>query len=207
MLFTPSGATVSQRQSFIAFYQFSPFFVYVIIQTFSSFLDKAPARTKNADIKLVKAAYALSGIWSGLAYITTLLIAVFSSDPSVSISSIFLPSFRAVANASPETHIQEGSFLFMKIDYWIVWLACVVYASKTAQMMWMGGPIKMRDLHGLNGSVIIAGIMIGFAMCFFGPGAVVGGILYTRESKLREWFDEEGIKQKSNVILNGEDEI
>ena len=211
MLFTPSGATVAQRQGFITLYQFGPFFVYAVIQTFSSFLyrdgeseDESLSSTASKNfhhyrqIKLVKTAYAVAGIWSGLAYIGSILVVLFSrSHSSISLSNLFMPSLSAVARSSPETHIREGSFLFMKIDYAIVWLACVIYATKTAEMMWMGGPVKMRTIRTMTGSVVIAGLALSASMCVLGPGAIVSVLLYVREEKLRKWAEEEDEVKKN----------
>lgn len=188
MLFPPPGTTTSQHQSFITLYQFSPFFVYAIIQTFGSCLSRNEDRTAplDADAVFVKAAYLISGIWSAVTYVTTITVSIFS-DRTFSLWRIFMPSLQAVSNATAATHIKEGSFLFMQLDYIIVMAACLIYAVKTLELMWQGGPQKGKALSS-NGLVIgMATAVAGLSSLLIGPGATMSAVLYAREGLLRKW--------------------
>lgn len=195
MLFPGSQVTASQRQTFIVFYHFSPFFVYAIIQSFGNFLSpkiSGVEAKKNADARMVKWAYALTGLWSGTAYLTTLLLCLFSNNPEFTLGEIFVPNFSFPPK--PRTNdalIKAGSGLFMRLDYWIVVISVVIYVAKTAEMMWMGGPVKTRSLQKMRGSVIIASAGAFLATLVLGPGTVGSAVLYMRESRLREWREEE----------------
>lgn len=196
VLYPPSGTTASQHQSFIAFYQLSPFFVYIAIQTMSCLLPApmdSPMDTSDGvgkDASFAKTSYAVSGVWAAIAYVSTVIIALTSSDPEISLGNMFIPSISDVGNATAATHIKEGSFLFMKIDYIMVLIACVFYAAKTLELMWVGGPERAKGIASHRLAVV------GFCLTFVGslivgPGAVVSAVLYTREDKLRIWESEE----------------
>lgn len=213
MLFPPAGTTTSQHQTFIALYQFGPFLVYAIIQTFGTFLTKphddnnintAPSDADadaDADAIFVKTVYLISGIWSAVAYVATVLITVFSSDSSLSLRRIFLPAPWTVSQASPAMHIREGSFLFMQLDFIYVTAACAIYAVKTLEMMWCGGPEKMtKGDVGVNRG-ILGFMVLGTAVSclLLGPGATVSAVLYARENLLRKWRSV----SKGQVTTNG----
>ncbi|OCK84468.1 hypothetical protein K432DRAFT_345154 [Lepidopterella palustris CBS 459.81] len=207
MLMRPASTTPVQHQAFITFYQFSPFFVYACIQTFGSFLwkDEDKVAGPDADSYFVKAAYAIAGVWSAVAYISVLLISLFSSAPGVSFTRVFVPSFTAVSKATAGTHIKEGSFLFMQIDYIIVAVACGIYAVKTLEMMWLGSPEKAAAAPRWNHAVAAATVFTTVSTCLLGPGATVSAVLFAREGFLRKWRPEakEGVVNGFKPLTNG----
>lgn len=190
MLFPPTGTTVSQHQSWITLYQFSPFFVYAAVQTFGAVWRSQTDNDadSDADAPFVKAAYLISAAWSAVAYVSALGIVLTSSDPAFSVWKLFVPSLASIRNASPDTHIREGSYLFMQLDYLIVAAACVLYAAKTVERMCIdvsaGNTIVPAGRR--TGAFGAAAMLTGGLCVLLGPGAMGSLVLYIREGWLRK---------------------
>jgi hypothetical protein len=195
--FPPSGTTESQHQTFIANYQLGPFICYGLVAAFANYLssdhkDEKP-HAPNADAPWIKATYAVFGLFSGVVHLSIMRLLLQSKDPSVSLSTVFVPQLGKIwkPDAAASLYVEESLF-FLQWDFILVVLACSIYITRISEGMYCS-----RDGGWPAFKSITLVLAFGVACVLFSPGAVVSGVLYLREDFLRRDYAD---KQEKDLL-------
>jgi hypothetical protein len=183
--FPPEGTTVSQHQAWLAVWQLAPLLCYCVVAAISTYLsteDKVAApHQRDADLRWVKATYALFGLFSGVMHVSVMYQLASSQSPSVSLMETFIPRSSSLwqPNTASSVFIAESAF-FLQWDYIIIVVVGGIYTTKILQMV-----------YGLNYG-IIGGLVLTFSSCvashIIGSGLVWAVVLLLREEFLRKSF-------------------
>jgi hypothetical protein len=190
-MFPPNGTTRSGHQLWIALYQFSPLITQAIISIVEYALP-ALEKKKNDDgaaagyMSIVQGLYVLSGICCAAAHLSTMSMALLSTDPSISLHRIYLP-IPSKVDKSGDSRITEGAHIFMQFDFIIMSLSCLIYVATIMSQMGSGSPVEVRNAGGQS-EIYWRYLIALLAIIALGPGATMSIILYIREEWLWEQF-------------------
>ena len=210
--FPPSGTTISQHQVWLAIWQLAPFFCWALDAALASYLEsdsadddkksKDPSSNQadpHADAVYIKITYFTFGLSCAFIHLWVLYNLIFSKDPSVSLTSIFIPRNSKLWNPNTgATNWVEESRYFLQWDYIIVVLAAGLYALVITE----GTHVRAGKFSTSARSTIFLAFCIAGMM--FTPGSVCAWVLYWREDFLRRRYVEQFGHQKQNgVSING----
>ncbi|CAG8960045.1 hypothetical protein HYFRA_00013233 [Hymenoscyphus fraxineus] len=182
-----SAATESQ-QGWIALFQVTPllFSLVQIINSLAvtSFVKKSDHN--STEKKYLKISYLLAGLIASTAHLSTLSTSVFSTDPTISFASVFLPWHTTVDQSTP-TGLVMGAHLFTQFDFLIITITCSVYAYALLE------PLMKRERHialykqpSIFRDPMVAGMVIAGSAFFLGPAATVSFAFAMREDGVRK---------------------
>lgn len=201
-LFAPPWLNLSsyQHHGYIGLFLGSPFLIVVVCLTAVGFLtpwhglvSKKDPKKPNIDKPWIVSTFILVGFLSAGIHLTCIGVSLFSSNPDMSLSRVFLPSPSKMHAFTPSSDLNsslppayhilyEGYDLFTQLDYLIVSAACVVFAHWMLHNRGGDAPeigaimtdIELRDLllHALGALLV-------------GPAAVGSFAFAVREEKIR----------------------
>lgn len=204
--FPPSGITTSQHQVWLAIWQLAPFFCWALDAALASYLESDPAddnknskeasanqANPHADALYLKATYFSFGLFCASMHLWVLYNLTFSKDPSLSLSSAFIPRNSKLwyPNTGATNWVEESRY-FLQWDYIIVVLAAGLYALVITE----GTHVRAGKFSTSARSAIFSAFCIACVM--FSPGSVCAWVLYWREDFLRRRCVEQYGHQKQN---------
>lgn len=161
-------------QNIIAFWQFAPILVNVVMWIFSFALnDSSSSKVGSTDIKYLNRIYGTAAFIAATNHIATVYICLTSSDPQSSLSYVFLPN-KTIWNTSTALGI-----------HWI--FQCDWWGTFGSSFLWCW--LSIFDMYRLEGrssfvNIVQIFIIIGLSTVVVGPGAMIAGVWYWREAKL-----------------------
>jgi hypothetical protein len=211
LLFVPTWLNLStwEHHGNIGAFFGSPFLIVfaavgttIILAPRYGLVSKKDIKKPNEDKPWVIASFVAAGIIAAAVHLYTIFGTMTSSDPDLSFTRLFIPSFGKVnsqvatsngtlpllATGLPAEYrsLLEGYHLFTQFDWIIVALSCIIFThylletrpGQTRKASEKLSSIEMRDLRYLAlGSIVV------------GPAAAGSFALAVRESRLREAAD------------------
>ncbi|EOA84356.1 uncharacterized protein SETTUDRAFT_172788 [Exserohilum turcica Et28A] len=183
--FPPQGTTTAQHQAWIAVWQLAPLWCYCVLTAISTYLspkdETAPSHERDADLRWIKATYAVFGLFSGVMHVSAMYQLCTSQDPSASLAEAFMPRLSSLwqPDTASSVFIAESTF-FLQWDYIVIVVAGGIYVAEI-----------LGNVYGLNYG-FFGGVVLTLAACvashFLSLGLVWAVVLFLREDSLRARF-------------------
>ncbi|KAI9745064.1 MAG: hypothetical protein M1818_001342 [Claussenomyces sp. TS43310] len=167
-------------QNFEALWQPSPMFVPLLTVIFALIYSwRNPqkdhltplASDEPEDLPYLKRIYIVTGILGVMLHLGVMIQLLTSTDPEHTLSSVFVPDFRAEAKT-----LGEGLRSLFMADFWGFYVASYVWCCSA---VWDLKRVGRTNVHTGKAS---AGILL--ANFILGPGATMSGLWYWRETAM-----------------------
>lgn len=164
-------------QNFTALYQISPMLLPVLIFVFAFFYNRIHPlknqQTPNAadvprDFPNLKAIYLVTFILGVVLHATIMFSLLTSSNPELSLCSVFIPDFTAQTKA-----LGEGLRDLFLADFWAFFFASYVFCCQAVWDIKRVGRTTV-DIGKASALILLANFVVG-------PGAAMVGCWYWRE--------------------------
>ncbi|OKL57954.1 hypothetical protein UA08_06760 [Talaromyces atroroseus] len=167
--------SAQDNQTFAALFQITPT-IAAVFQTILASLTSPKAASGQYAAKVpVRRAYFFSGLFSAAAHIYAVLTAMYSTDPAVTWSRVYVPSPSDVV-ADSEWTVLEGALLFIKYDWIIINVSSALWLYLSLKPY-----LNMKTAFD-KGST---SLLIVLSTLIVGPGATVSWGLRLRENWIR----------------------
>ncbi|ORY03477.1 hypothetical protein BCR34DRAFT_605215 [Clohesyomyces aquaticus] len=172
--------TDSNRQALIVICQFSPLILGLLGAVIPREVsEESHVNKRDGDVDAIRYSYFLAGLISGGVYLYLLSTTVLSGDPSVGFARVFVPSPSSVIMGHVEI-IRQGALLFLQYDWIIFNLACALWIFLILD--------NHQILLGNTKSWLKRSLLVFGSLLLLGPGGTVCGVLWLRETHLRNEF-------------------
>ncbi|CAG8981841.1 hypothetical protein HYALB_00013473 [Hymenoscyphus albidus] len=182
------NAATESQQGWIALFQVTPL-LFSLVQITNSLAVTALVKqrdSKSTEKKYLKISYLLAGLIAATAHLSTLSTSLFSTNPTISFATVFLPWHTTVDQSTP-TGLAMGAHLFTQFDFLVITITCGVYAYALLE------PLMKRERHialykqpSIFRDPIVAGICIAGSAFLVGPAAIVSFAFAGREGRVRK---------------------
>jgi hypothetical protein len=173
-MYLPWG-NINITQSLTAFWQPAPVLVNVLLWTFSiplSFLSTTSSGA--ADVEYLKRIYKFAGVVAAVAHIATVFICLISTNPKVSLTSVFLPN-----KETRKTSTAYGLHWIYQWDWWGVFVPSLLWCWIAASQVLKLSPKRSNSMS----SITALGWILAMAV-IAGPGASMAAVWYWREEMM-----------------------
>jgi len=171
-----SSPELKMTQFLIFFWQPTPLFVNVILSVLSRFFyssnpapKKGESGSSTQDVTYLNTTYITTFIVTAAAHIATFYVVLTSTDPHHSFTHVFVNP-----HDWGQSGVTRGIHGVFQVDYWIIFLASLVWACLA---VW-----DMRRVGKTNVSLVTSGALIVIGTILVGPAAVLAGVWYWREN-------------------------
>ena len=182
-----------QHQNWLAFWQPSPIYPNILIW-YLTITQNAPdadiiesdvpadvnsprtetQQAKNEDVKYLKRLYIAAGLIGIATHVSVLYIGITSTDPRVSVASIFLPD-----KSKWKIDAAQGIHWIFQWDFWFCFLPSLLWCLLCVADVWRVGNERLTAAKYL-----MAGGYITLISVLAGPGAAMAAVWYWREDKM-----------------------
>ena len=169
-------------------------FAFILSSTSSS--PSSSDRQKSSHSKSrfdITGTYLLSALVSAAVHLSVLSTSLFSADPAISFSRVFLPSPWKPYGSFP-TKLTEGAHLFLQYDYIYILLSCGLYTYLLLEPRLAAGDLFPAKLLATLPATPAVWACVGITLVtlVLGPAAAVSLGLWAREGQ----WEREGQSSK-----------
>lgn len=217
MILPPAGRySVDQHQTITAVFTISPLIWIAAQYAFSTLFSMFGTRGKQATSSggnsssnakfYLMASHLLLALYSAVFHFYCIFTCLFSSDPSATISRVFIPNPWGVDPKSPQ-RMAQAAILFLQYDWLIIHLTNVLYAYLLLETPILA-PTKGRDSEGVLmklitclpfGRPLSSVIVLALLTVVLGPSTSVSLALWQREKYLGTQIGTQGGEGRSTT--------
>lgn len=184
-LFLPDSDPEQKLRQFLVFlWQPSPLYVNgllsILSRVFASSNTNTPAlvearkgtatvQEQNQDVKYLNSIYTVAFVATAAAHLATFYVMLTSTDPQHSFTHVFVKP-----HDWGQSGVTKGLHAIFQADYWIIFLASLVWAYLAVWDLKRGGKTDV--------SLFTAAVLIVVGSAVVGPAAALAGVWYWREN-------------------------
>ena len=181
----------SAQQTLITAFVLAPIICSIATHAFIlSSISSSPSssdRQKNSHSKSrfdITATYPLSALVSAAVHLSVLSTSLFSADPAISFSRVFLPAPWKAYGSFP-TKLTEGAHLFLQYDYIYILLSCGLYTYLLLEPRLAAGDLFPAKVLATLPAAPAFWACVGITLItlVLGPAAAVSLGLWAREDQ------------------------